>query len=106
MRTVAGGTRLNAMRQTHAKPEFYANGVGWVPLEATEKTNPPNLFGCDHSIPLMVKCVDDMEIELPVAHFLRRNMIFRGHISLYQVYNLGQSQTDCSLVHWKVTQVQ
>lgn len=101
---------MNAQRQTHAKPEFYAHGVGWVPVEATEKflkniNDPPlSLFGFDHATPTMIKCVDNMDVDLPQVHFGRK-MSFKGQISLYQVWNLGARDTNHSLVHWKVMEI-
>lgn len=60
-----GLTTTELDQQIHVRAEFYASGVGWVPVEATEKTDPLHLFGLDLSHAFLAKHIDDLSIELP-----------------------------------------
>jgi len=72
--TQAGISSSEAITMSHAKPEFFVRGVGWVPLEATAKMDIGPLFGINAFSPMLIKSVEDddgpLDDILPVVRSL------------------------------------
>lgn len=60
-----GLTISDLEQQIHVKVEFYSPSVGWVPIEATEKTDPLRQFGIDPPKAFLSKHIDDISFQLP-----------------------------------------
>jgi len=100
LRSAKGLSQEDLVSYPHARIEFYADGIGWIPVEAVDKDKPyGRTFGIDPSIPFCTKNFDTEScIEFPHSRSTTT-----GKSPTYSTISAVKQGAKTTFLDWEIT---